>query len=181
MDERTLSRAGTLSLDAARRIDQRCAQFEARLRQGEQPAIEGFLDLPSRPERRASLRELLVLELEYRRQRGEQPNLADYQSRFADDADVVADAFASRLASATSTQTFAAGSETADHDPAARPLRTAASADVLPRSFGPYLLEREIARGGMGIVYQAKRAGSDRPLALKMVLSGAVASRTSSF
>jgi serine/threonine-protein kinase len=50
----------------------------------------------------------------------------------------------------------------------------------LPRRFGRYELVRRLAKGGMGVVYQAFQLGPDgkpvRPVAVKMILNGAEAS-----
>jgi len=42
----------------------------------------------------------------------------------------------------------------------------------LPCPFADYVLEAEIGRGGMGIVYRATRNSDGEPVAIKMILKG---------
>jgi hypothetical protein len=45
------------------------------------------------------------------------------------------------------------------------------------KKVGPYEIQREIARGGMGVVYQVRHPNVPRPLALKLILDGGATPR----
>ena len=63
-------------------LDQACDRFEAAWQAGERPSLEAYLGDTAEPERSFLLRGLVELDIEYRRQRGEQPTPHEYHERF---------------------------------------------------------------------------------------------------
>src|SRR5262245_28693291 len=73
-------------VSVGRRLDDVCRRFEAAW-QATRPAappplIEDYLNMAAEPERSALLLELILVEVHYRRRRGEVPDLEEYQCRF---------------------------------------------------------------------------------------------------
>lgn len=79
-----------LSFSAQDRIDLACDRFEAAWKAGDRPRIEDHLAGADSADRGTLLRELLVLELFWRRRAGERPEPVEYARRFPDGDDLAA-------------------------------------------------------------------------------------------
>lgn len=74
--------ADALQHSALRRIDAVCGRFEAAWKAGAAPRIEDYLADCRANEWGPLLRELIPVEVQYRRRAGQQPRIEDYRTRF---------------------------------------------------------------------------------------------------
>jgi WD40 repeat protein/serine/threonine protein kinase len=82
-------RDSTLSPDAQKRVERICREFEAAWKRGERPQIEEYLGEAGGTERTEILRQLMLLEIDYRSRKGELLAPSEYTPRFPDQAALI--------------------------------------------------------------------------------------------
>ena len=160
-----------LTPSATGRFEDACDRFESQWRAGGRPRIEDYCNGNS-PARTPLIRELLVVELTYRRQLGETPLPDEYQARFPCQSAAIRDAFEtstrflSQVDAALGSERpeVAALANEVDSRPKAAmalpestrdypALADCHSAGTTTSSGGRFRIIRLLERGGLGEVY----------------------------
>jgi serine/threonine protein kinase len=178
------SREDSLRLSVAQRVDQSCDRFEAEWRAGQRPRIEAYLTKVSEAERPDFVRQLLALEIELRRENGENPTADEYATCFPQYLELIRAVFAEAL---TLTSTRAPQEEgrglqggqaeptTVSCDPSdlsplidATPPHSPESPPTIPGNIGRYRICGKLGGGTFGNVYMAQDDLMDRRVAIKV-------------
>jgi WD40 repeat protein/serine/threonine protein kinase len=181
----------SLPLSVQLRIDAVCGRFEEAWKAvvvgGARPAIEAYLAGVAEPEHPALLRELLLLEMDYRKRLGEQPTREEYRSRFPEHRELLETLLDEKHGAPAplppeapdppaanclpGQETGAEAERTGADVPAPRSAEdqtVSVEGSKLPTIPG-YEIVAELGRGGMGVVYLAKNKLMSRHEVLKVV------------
>jgi tRNA A-37 threonylcarbamoyl transferase component Bud32 len=154
----------------ARLIDRTCDRFEAAWKAGPRPDLHDYLGAAAEPVRSALLRQLLLLDWDYRRRAGDDPRPGDYLTRFPGDTALIADVNREMAEAAASTWVGADGPPGRTTAwPGARGTGSAGETAAADVGADRYRLGPEVGRGGIAVVYRGRDRVLGRELAVKVL------------
>jgi serine/threonine protein kinase/formylglycine-generating enzyme required for sulfatase activity len=185
MSESRLPDTESLGAEAIGHILRICERFEEQWRGGHRPRIEEYLDLAEPYLRTTLLRDLLIIEIELRKQAQDEPSPGEYRERFPDAGAIIDDIFTGRIRCSTRPDGTQPGEivtgcgdlAPTEHAPSLDaptvdlPDRALAGAPVepgLPERFGRYRVVGKAGAGACGVVYRAWDEELGRPVAVKV-------------
>jgi hypothetical protein len=152
------SDSSTILLPVMRAIDRVCLEFERQWQEGRRPQLADYLAEFLDDERAALLYELLLLELDYRRGRGEATTRAEYLQAFPALQSIVDEAFAKHESSVDNPRW-----QTTSESPS-----SALELQPVPERLGRYRIDDQLGSGGFGAVYRGFDDALQRGVAIKV-------------
>lgn len=145
-------------------LNQISLRFQDEWSVGDSPVVESFLHEVPEGSRLQLLRELLTIELSFRRQRGESPAIDKYLSRFPDFANVVTRCFGANESVETQAEPAPSADTIPQHFSEVR-----STLSTHPTELENFRILSQIGEGGMGYVYEAEDIRLNRHVALKVM------------